>query len=139
MNTQNRKTIPVSFHNAPAEPVQFFQVWLLPARQGSSPADAPPAAAPPSNTLTLACAPGGDGKSIKINQAVELFVDKLASEETISRSSGEPRHTRIEMLEGDLEINGQTLSSGESASVDEEKELRLASDKGAHFLLFDLC
>jgi len=35
-------------------------------------------------------------------------------------------------------LNGKKLSPGDGAAVDEEKELRLASEKGAHFLLFDL-
>jgi len=30
------------------------------------------------------------------------------------------------------------LGSGAGASIDEEKELHFASEKGAHFLLFDL-
>jgi redox-sensitive bicupin YhaK (pirin superfamily) len=42
-------------------------------------------------------------------------------------------------IEGDLDINGEKLSSGDVASVDEEKELRFSSEKGAHFLLFNLC
>jgi hypothetical protein len=38
----------------------------------------------------------------------------------------------------DLDVNGEKLSPGNGASTDEEKELHLASEKGAHFLLFDL-
>ena len=40
--------------------------------------------------------------------------------------------------EGDLDVNGEKFSSGDGASTDEEKELYFASEKGAHFLLFDL-
>ena len=39
---------------------------------------------------------------------------------------------------GDLDVNGEKLSPGAGASIDEEKELHFASEKGAHFLLFDL-
>jgi hypothetical protein len=37
-----------------------------------------------------------------------------------------------------FDLNGSKLSPGDGISLDGEKELRLASDSGAHFLLFDL-
>ena len=42
------------------------------------------------------------------------------------------------LIEGDLTLSRKKLSPGDGAAVDEEKKLRLASEKGAHFLLFDL-
>jgi hypothetical protein len=39
---------------------------------------------------------------------------------------------------GGLDVNGEKLSPRDGASTDEERELHLASEKGAHFLLFDL-
>ncbi len=42
------------------------------------------------------------------------------------------------VIKGDLDVNGEKLSPGGGASTDEEKELHFASEKGAHFLLFDL-
>jgi hypothetical protein len=139
MSNQKRKMIPVSFHNSPVEPVQFFQIWLLPSRQGYGPSNAHQRMADaPSNTLAPAGSPGGGEKPIKINQEVELFVGKLASERTINFPLGPPHHTLIQLIEGDLEINGEKLSSGETVSVEDEKEVCLACEKGAHFLLYDL-
>jgi len=43
----------------------------------------------------------------------------------------------MKALRGDWDLNGEKLSP-DDASTDEEKELHLASAKGAHFLLFDL-
>ena len=37
-----------------------------------------------------------------------------------------------------LDLNGSKLSPGDGASAESEKEIRLASEQGAHFLLFDL-
>ena len=44
----------------------------------------------------------------------------------------------MKALRGDWDLNGEKLSPGDRASTDQEKELHLASAKGAHFLLFDL-
>jgi len=35
-------------------------------------------------------------------------------------------------------VNGEKLSPGDGASTDEEKEPHFASERDAHFLLFDL-
>jgi hypothetical protein len=48
-----------------------------------------------------------------------------------------PDGTRIEDS-GNLGLNGNKLSPGGRVSFDCEKEMCLASEKGAHFFLFDL-
>jgi hypothetical protein len=35
-------------------------------------------------------------------------------------------------------MNMNTSAPGDGAAIDQEKELHIASEKGAHFLLFDL-
>jgi hypothetical protein len=47
-------------------------------------------------------------------------------------------HAWIQLIEGDLDVNGEKLSPGDGASTDEEKEPHFASEKDAHFLWFDL-
>jgi redox-sensitive bicupin YhaK (pirin superfamily) len=92
----------------------------------------------PSNALTLVCTPDGVNKSIKINQDVNLFIGKLAAKGKIIHSMCEQRHARVQLIEGDLDLNGKKLSPGDGASLDDEKEIRFEPTKGAHFLLFDL-
>ena len=126
-------------NNSPSEPVHFLQIWLVPARKGVKPDYAQQSFAnAPTNALTLACSPEGHSKSIKINQDVELFIGKLAPEGKINHPIPEQRGAWIQLIEGDLTLNGNRLSPGDGATVDEERELCLASEKGAHFLLFDL-
>ena len=127
------------FNNSPVEPVHFLQIWLLPSRKGVKPDYAQQSFAnAPTNILTLACSPDGHSKSIKINQDAELFIGKLAPNGKINHPIQESRGAWIQLIEGDLALNGNKLSAGDGAAVEDEKELLLSSDKGAHFLLFDL-
>jgi len=127
------------YNDSRTEPVHFLQIWLLPSRNGFPPGYVQQSfAAAPSNALTLACSPDGRNQSIPINQDADLFIGKLAPGGTQTHALRERRHAWIQLIEGDLDLNGKKLSPGDGASVDEEKELRLASKKGAHFLLFDL-
>jgi hypothetical protein len=127
------------FNNSSTELVHFLQIWLLPSQKGLPPNYAQKSFAnAPSNALTLVCSPAGGSKSIKINQDVHLFIGKLAAKGKISQPLGERCHAWIQLIEGDLDLNGKKLSSGDGASLDDEMEIRLASTNGAHFLLFDL-
>jgi redox-sensitive bicupin YhaK (pirin superfamily) len=127
------------YNNSRTQPVHFLQIWLFPSHKGLAPdyaqqsfADAPP------NALTLACSPDGGNKSIKINQDARLFIGKLAAKGKASHPMRKQRHAWIQLIEGELDLNGKQLSPGDGASVSDEGELHLMSEKGAHFLLFDL-
>jgi redox-sensitive bicupin YhaK (pirin superfamily) len=127
------------YNNSPIEPVHFLQIWLQPSRNGLPPGYAQQSFAnAPSNALTLVCSPDGGSKSIRINQDVQLFIGKLPANGAVSHSLADQRHAWMQLIEGDLELNGERLSSGDGAAVDNETDLKLASKKGAHFLLFDL-
>jgi hypothetical protein len=127
------------FNNSPTDQVHFLQIWLVPKRKGLTPSYAQASfAAAPLDALTLACSANGGNGSIKINQDVSLYVGKLSPKGKISKPLEEQRHVWVQLIEGDLDLNGKKLSLGDVASLDDEREVRLASAKGAHFLLFDL-
>ena len=127
------------FNNSPSEPVHFLQIWLMPSRKGFPPSYAQKSFAnAPVNALTLVCSPDGSNQSISINQDVKLYIGKLAAKGKISYALGGQRHGWVQLIEGDLDLNGKKLSSGDGAAISDEGELRLLSETGAHFLLFDL-
>jgi len=127
------------FNNSATEPVHFLQIWLQPSRNGLPPGYAQQSfAKAPANALTLVCSPEGGTNSIKINQDARLFIGKLAANGAVSHPLGDQRQAWIQVIEGGLELNGEKLSSGDGAAVDGETDLKLASQKGAHFILFDL-
>jgi hypothetical protein len=127
------------FNNSRTELVHFLQIWLLPIRKGLPPGYAQQAFAnAQSNSLTLACSADGRDKSIKINQDVNLFVGKLAPQGAVNQPTPTARFAWVQLIEGDLDLSGNKLSPGDGASVADEGQLQLSSERGAHFLLFDL-
>jgi quercetin 2,3-dioxygenase len=140
MNNQNPHKIPVLFLDSSAEPVPFFHVWLYPSRREvDSRVAADPQADAASNTLTLVCSPESGEKTMKFHQDVELFAGKLGADASLRQPGNESHRIRIQVIAGDLDINGEKLCAGDVASLDEDKELHLSSERGAHFLLIDLC
>jgi quercetin 2,3-dioxygenase len=127
------------FNNSSTEPVHFLQIWLVPSHKGLPPNYAQQSfASAPTGALTLVCSPDGGDGSIKINQDANLFIGKLAPKGNLIHSLGDQRYAWIQLIEGDLDLDGQKLSSGDGASLDNQMEIRFGSSKGAHFLLFDL-
>ena len=127
------------FNNSASEPVHFLQIWLVPSQKGLHPdyaqqsfSDLPP------NGLTLACSGDGRAGSIKVNQDVDLFIGRLDPKEKLNHALRNQRYAWVQVIEGDLDLNGTKLSPGDGASLDDENELRFESTHGAHFLFFDL-
>ncbi|MEI9863895.1 MAG: pirin family protein [Limisphaerales bacterium] len=127
------------YNHSRKNPVHFLQIWLLPFRKGLLPGYAQESFAGASpDRLTLACSSDGREKSIRINQDADLFIGILNPKGKASHFMSEHRHAWIQLITGDLDVNGTNLSAGDGAMIDNEKELRFASEQGAHFLLFDL-
>lgn len=127
------------FNNSPTDAVHFLQIWLVPSRKGLAPSyaqqsfsDAPP------RGLTLACSADGRAGSIPINQDADLLIGRLDPKEEVSHPLRDGRHAWVQLVEGELTLNGQKLSPGDGAAVDDERQLQFLSESGAHFLLFDL-
>lgn len=122
-----------------SEPVHFLQIWLSPSQNGLTPGYAQESFADaPTNGLTLACSAHGRNGSMAFNQDADLYVGKLVAGGRVRHRLQKQGHAWVQLIEGDLDLNGQKLAAGDGASVEEEMELRLTSRNGAHFLLFDL-
>ncbi|MBC7839623.1 MAG: pirin family protein [Nitrospiraceae bacterium] len=122
-----------------SEPVHFLQIWLSPSHKGLPPGYAQKSFADaPTNDLKLACSADGRNGSIVFNQDADLYVGKLVAGGRVGHRLQKQGHAWVQLIEGDLDLNGQKLAPGDGASVEEEMELHLTSKDGAHFLLFDL-
>ena len=80
---------------------------------------------------------GRDG-SIAINQDAGLYLGKLDEGDTVKQSIGATRHAWLQLVSGDLEVNGTKLQPGDAAAVNETDSLVITARKPSDFLLFDL-
>ena len=126
------------YNHSPKEPVHFLQIWIQPARRGVAPDYAQKSfASAPIGGLTLACSGDGREASLKINQDADLFIGKLAANGSVNHRLAHGS-AWIQLIQGDLDLNGVKLAPGDGASLNGGEELNFTSATGAHFLLFDL-
>ena len=121
------------------EPVHLLQIWILPDHKNATPAYAEKsfAQATPGKLHLVASKTGRDG-SIAINQDAGLFLGKLAEGNAVQHKLGEKRHAWLQLIKGDLDLNGTKLHAGDAAAVSDVNSLAITAATPSEFLLFDL-
>jgi redox-sensitive bicupin YhaK (pirin superfamily) len=129
------------FNPSPTEPVHFLQIWLLPERAGLKPsyeqADAPPVDA--ATGLSLLAAPAGvGGGAVSVHQDVRLYAARPRADRPAVVALAPGRHAWVQVISGEVELNGRPLRAGDGAAVSGESTLTLTSAGAAEALVFDL-
>jgi quercetin 2,3-dioxygenase len=127
------------YNHSRSEILHFLQIWITPSRRGVQPNYAEHSFGdPPRQGLTLACSGDGRDGSVVINQDADLFIGRIDATETITHLMRAQRFAWVQLISGVLNVNGQELTPGDGASLQDEPALELLSKAEAHFLLFDL-
>jgi len=121
------------------EAVHLLQIWIQPDTKGVEPRYAEKTmkeAAP--GTLHLITSKTGHDGSIAIHQDADLYLAKLGANQEVTHTLAPNRHAWLHVAEGEVTLNGQTLSGGDAAAVTQENALELRATKDSQVLLFDL-
>ena len=129
--------------NQSAKSVHLLQIWLLPEAEGLKPSyeDRTFTAEEKQNQLCLIASHDGHEGSTTINQDASVYASLLDSGKSLELALKPGRHAWVQLVRGELDVNGTKLVKGDGAAISGESELRLASVSGkgqAEFLLFDL-
>lgn len=121
------------------EPVHLLQIWILPDQSGLPPTYAMARLAEAeSEGLICVAAPQGEGGALSLHQDARVYSGRLGAGGEHDYTLAPGRHAWVQVIAGDLSIDGQKLTAGDGAAVSELAKLELASDRGAGYLLFDL-
>src|SRR5947207_2677862 len=121
------------------EAVHFLQIWVQPDQKGVTPRYAEKSlASAPTGKLHLVTSKSGRDGSIAIHQDADLWLAKLNAGDEVRHKLASGRHAWLHVAEGEVSLNGKTLSGGDAAAVSEESALNLKAAKPAQVLLFDL-
>jgi redox-sensitive bicupin YhaK (pirin superfamily) len=126
-------------NDSDSKPVHFLQIWIMPDLKNAKPAYAEKsfALAAPGQLHLIASKAGRNG-SIPINQDVDLYVAKLQAGDGLLHSFVAKRQGWLQVIEGELNANGERLTAGDAAAISDVDSLKISAGKSAHFLLFDL-
>lgn len=129
--------------NQSKEPLHLMQIWILPWAEGlkSTYEDRTFTHEEKTNRLRLIASDDGRDGSTTINQDASVYASLLDSGKSVELELKPDRHARVQLISGELDLNGSTLMKGDGAAVDGETALKIANIGGngvAEFLVFDL-
>ena len=127
------------FNPAKDEAVHLLQIWIQPDQKGVKPRYAEKSFTnAETGKLHLVTSKTGRNDSIAIHQDADLWLAKLNPGETVSHQLNSGRHAWVHVAKGEVTLNGQTLSGGDAAAIDDSSALQLSANKPSQVLLFDL-
>ena len=128
------------FNYSPVDPVHLLQIWIQPDRKGVKPAYAERSYgnATAKQALTLVASREGRDGSVSIHQDADLWLARFDAGATATHPFKPGRHAWVQVAEGEMTLNGQSLKAGDGAALSNETALTLAAAKPAQALLFDL-
>lgn len=129
--------------NQSKKPAHLLQIWILPEAEGLKPSyeDRTFPSEEKRNKLRLIASRDGREGSTIINQDTNVYASLLDGGKKLGLELGLDRYAWVQLIRGELKVNGATLSKGDGAAISGETTLQLASAANhdeAEFLLFDL-
>jgi len=131
-----------SEYNNSNAPVHLLQIWIMPEADGLPPSyeDRTFPRDEKRNRLRPIASRDGRENSTQIHQDASVFASVLESGEKLKYELAPGRHAWLQLISGELDMNGTKLRKGDGAAASGESNLLISStgDAEAEFLLFDL-
>src|ERR1019366_4601984 len=129
--------------NQSNKPVRLLQIWILPEAEGLKPSyeDRTFPAEEKRNQLRLIASHDGRGGSAPPHHDTNANASLLEDGQKLELELQRGRHAWVQLVRGELDVNGTRLSKGDGAAIRGETKLQLTSagsNGEAEFLLFDL-
>lgn len=122
-----------------SEPLELLQIWILPEKKGLTPGYQQLAFKQQSPQFRLLVTPEPQQEGcVTIHQDVKMFTVSMVPQQKRVYTITPHRHVWIQMIKGQIDIDGKTLNAGDGAAVSEQKQLTITAVTDVEFLLFDL-
>ena len=121
--------------------LHLIQIWIEPAEYGATPRHAEARFDDESKRARLQAIASDDGRhgSLQIGQDAVVYASVLDRDQAIMHELVEPgRYVWLQVVRGELSVNGAALTAGDGAAIDDELRLDLSAITDTEFLLFDL-
>ena len=128
------------FNHAKGRNTHFLQIWLEPNVQNIKPSYEQKTipATDKQGVLRLIASLTGEQDSVIIHADAKLYAGLFDGEETTTLILNPSRKAYVHLIKGELQVNGQHLSSGDALFLAQEHQIQLSLGKKADVLVFDL-
>ena len=129
------------FNHAEDSQTHFLQIWIEPNVTGIPPGYEQKSFADleKRGKLRLVASPDGADGSLTIHADARLYAGLFDGAEEKHLPLDPSRKSYVQLIRGELQVNGHTLQAGDAAKLQAESNLHLSGGKDAEVLVFDLC
>jgi len=128
------------YNHAANDTTHFLQIWIEPNVRGIEPGYEQKHfdAAQKRGALRLVASPDGREDSVKLHANATLYAGLFDGDERAELALPAKRKAYVHVVRGSVEVNGQALSAGDAAMLDDEPAVRIGAGRDAEVLVFDL-
>jgi redox-sensitive bicupin YhaK (pirin superfamily) len=123
------------------EPMRFIQIWIMPADLGLTPGVEQRTFSRVDRTDRLLRAISGEGgDAVLVHQDAHVFVSHLDPGVSVTHTLGDGRGVYLYVIEGELSVDGETMTTGDAAEIWEESRITMdaAPSIEAEIILVDV-
>ena len=127
-------------NHSKTEPMEFIQMWIIPAQSGLAPSIAQRQYTVADRTdrlLRFLKPEGTEGEGLTVARDVSMYVSRLSKGREVGHEVDSGRGGYLYLIDGALRVNGQHLSRGDAAYVLSAGELALGSEQESDLILVD--
>lgn len=129
------------YNDSDSEEVNMLQIWVLPKHKGIAPRYDQKVfdSSYRQNKLQLVVSPDGRESSVKINQDAYFYLGDFEKGYDFSYKLNVSSHgIYFFLIEGEVEINGESLSSRDAMGVDQFEDLEIQIKKESKILIMEV-
>jgi quercetin 2,3-dioxygenase len=121
------------------EPMRFIQLWIMPAQRGLEPGVEQRVFTEHNRTdQLLEVISGDDGDAVLVHQDAHVFVSRLNAGVEVKHELGAGRGVYLYVIDGDAEVAGETMSTGDAARIWDESALAISANGTTELILVDV-
>ncbi|GAA5218578.1 pirin family protein [Corallincola platygyrae] len=125
------------YNGAEGQTTEFLQIWIRPDTKGLTPSYQQQAF--DGKGLVKVVSPDGSDSSLKIHQDVSVYRGRFEADEQIDLPKTVGRQGYLQLVSGEVAVNGITLTAGDGVAVATDEGLvTLSSISASEWLWFDL-
>lgn len=134
------------YNHSQSDPLHLLQLWVLPRTKGLDPGWQQRTFDKTARAGKLlpvvvpgdpAAAPAVDG-ALAIDQDATIYLSSLAAGQQVTHTSPAGRKAYLFVIDGEVQLNGVTLATGDQARIADETRFTIAATKNAELILLDL-
>ena len=128
-------------NHSKTEPMRFIQMWIMPRERGLTPSVEQKSFTleDRTNVLLPAVSPdGADGVGVSVHQDAWVYLSRLEEGKSVEHEFAPGFGAYFFLIEGEVSLNGERLTSGDAALIRDEKRLAIEALQPSELIMVEV-